>query len=427
VAIRIPKTQQDIDQMVQQARASGSDPADAARRAQEALKKAIEDARSNIRNDRSDNLDRKFPTQSNTQPLDPQARYEFAKSVQNMTAELEDLAKATKSVVDEERRRVAEQKRLDDERKAYDKAGKDNLVNSSARAFGGATGNVIATGYSQGKVLADPKSTMLGKLGAVVAIADAAGSAAAESIHKFNDGVVSAGEAAKKIASNDGFGALNVAVDATARGLEGIPIIGKTLGESLKTVTTGLNVFNSVLGAFAERGRELGKYNGTIATAAALADVEKLMADIREGNRASKEYAELIRAQTKVEVNMQEALLPIKLAIMRWLEPLAKDMAILIKIMGGSYGFDGAGGAVKEQSSGIMKGLGFLGGLIGVNTGTIKKGIRDIIKEMEKDNGLNTVYKDLFNGPEFAVPDATPNPVAGGGRAGGLPFFPNKR
>lgn len=153
-------------------------------------------------------------------------------------------------------------------------------------------------------------------------------------------GIRTAGDVGTAVARNDGQAAFTKAVDGAADVLGKIPIAGTVAAEALKTFTAALTVGREVLGAFADRGRELRNYSGPIAAAAAQADVKKLLLDIGEANRFSAQYVRLIEAESKVNAAWRRASDPIRVRIMEflannvgpWLERVAGRVEKIVTI-----------------------------------------------------------------------------------------------
>lgn len=143
-------------------------------------------------------------------------------------------------------------------------------------------------------------------------------------------GIEELGKTSQAVARNDGLGAVTGATKAASEGIEKLGLAGKVVGESLKTVAVGLEVFEKTLHAFTDRGRELGKYDGRIASATAQADVRKIMADMSEAKRLGAQYARLIESQSRMEARLQETLLPIKEKMMQLLE---RWMPTIVKLL----------------------------------------------------------------------------------------------
>jgi len=135
------------------------------------------------------------------------------------------------------------------------------------------------------------------------------------------------------VAGGDAVGALSSAADKAAMGLSMIPVVGLPAAAALKTFTSGLVAVRDVMGAFAERGRELGGYNGSIAGAVARQDVTRTLTDIREAQMLGDKYGNLINAQTRFEETLKAGLIPIKGWILEELPKVLDGILnILIKV-----------------------------------------------------------------------------------------------
>ncbi len=147
--------------------------------------------------------------------------------------------------------------------------------------------------------------------------------AVASAVRFAADSIRSLGDAAIRVARNDGIGLIASGANAAAGALNRIPIVGGLLASTFELASAGLTTFKSVLDSFTARGRELSRYNPVIAMAAATADVRKLFADMREANQNAARYADLILKSQQLDESFQRALQPLKEAVMR----------LLIKIM----------------------------------------------------------------------------------------------
>lgn len=121
-----------------------------------------------------------------------------------------------------------------------------------------------------------------------------------------------AGEAAQKVASNDGIGALTTVGRATADALGEIPVVGKAAAAGLNMVLTATNAVTDTMMAFNNRGRELARFDAGLAGAKADQDVSRLMMDIQEARRTSEGMTKLIEKQTQFEEFIREAVAPFK-------------------------------------------------------------------------------------------------------------------
>lgn len=236
-------------------------------------------------------------------------------------------------------------------------------------------------------------------------------------------GLRTAGDVGTSIARNDGQAAFAKGVDGAADVLAKIPIAGTAAAEGLKTFTAALSVSREVLGAFAERGRELRNYNGPIAAAAAIADVKKLQMDMAEANRFSAQYVKLIEAETRVNAAWRRATDPIRMRIMEflanrvapWLERIGERVekgANMLEMLG-----------VMVDNLDKLANLDFDG-----FAGDIKKKMKDIDDELKKRNqpveaGMQAVESWYTALDKLELPAAKPN--AGADRQLKLPILMN--
>jgi ABC-type transporter Mla subunit MlaD len=115
-----------------------------------------------------------------------------------------------------------------------------------------------------------------------------------------------------EVAKDDGIGALTAAADGAADVLEKIPVVGGVLADNLRGLSAVVRSAQQVIGAFADRGKELGVYSGAISAASARQEVAGQLRDMREAARLGDGYAKLIDKQTEMEASLSGMLMPIK-------------------------------------------------------------------------------------------------------------------
>jgi len=199
------------------------------------------------------------------------------------------------------------------------------LSNILGLAVKGGAGGDTASLRSLGKAA--------GTVGLALDVGEMAGSLATAPIKMFSKAVDTAGQAASKLAGNDGLGALTTVADGVADTLGGIPIAGQFFQASIKAVTGGLNMFKSVIDSFAGRAKELSGLNPLLAQAVAETEVQKFFADMREANANQEEYRDLIYAQAKLDRQWQDAITDIKKQLVPYLVKGATFMTGLVKIL----------------------------------------------------------------------------------------------
>lgn len=208
---------------------------------------------------------------------------------------------------------------------------------SFSRSVAGAAGNVgsfisgITGAGSMIAKLAGPVGVAFTGVQMAAGLVKAGFDAVASAVRFAADSIRFLGDAAIKVARNDGIGLIASGANAAAGALNRIPIVGGLLASSFELVSAGLTTFKSVLDSFTARGRELSRYNPVIAMAAATADVRKIFADMREANQNAAKYADLIIKSQQLDESFQRALQPLKEAVMRLLikvMPILEGIAI---------------------------------------------------------------------------------------------------
>ena len=199
------------------------------------------------------------------------------------------------------------------------------VANAVAGGLGGAGGGAAAGG-----ALAAAGPAAAAVAGFVLAV-NALDGAIEEGGKSLRENIETAGKVAKDFVKNDAVGGVTAAMDRGAKGIGKFadeimyvaPVVGlpmKALSEQVKTAAAALKTYDDVLRGLTARGRELAGYDGRIAAASAMADVTKLMADIRESNRLGDRYASLIARQASMDARLQDALLPLKEKIAQFVE-----------------------------------------------------------------------------------------------------------
>ena len=193
----------------------------------------------------------------------------------------------------------------------------------AAEGAGRAIGGVL--GASAGAAMGGPAGAVLGQMvgekvgGKVGARIDDPLLEATAAMRLAGDGVRFLGEAAQRVAGNDGIGLLRQGAEGAAQGLEALPIVGKAAAEGLRTMSAAVGAAQDAMNAFAARGRELMNYSPAIAHAAVRQDVTRMMGDMREAERLGDSYAKMLEKQTEVNETLRAGLEPLKRMAMEWL------------------------------------------------------------------------------------------------------------
>jgi hypothetical protein len=220
------------------------------------------------------------------------------------------------------------------------------MASAAGGGSGGGAGAAVAAGVeAAGLAATGPIGGAIAAGKAIVSALEMPAAVLKGAMDAAAEGLRTIGSVAKSVASNDGFGAIAAAGEGVAKALDNIPIVGGAFASTVRLATGGLNIFKDVLDSFADRGRELAKYNSGIAAEVAIANVERILADIAEANNNQDEYMDLIRAQAKMERAWQEAMQDLKKSIMPFLTTGAKGITMIVKMlpellknMGGPFG-----------------------------------------------------------------------------------------
>jgi hypothetical protein len=171
-------------------------------------------------------------------------------------------------------------------------------------------------------------------------------------------------EGLERVAGNDAIGAFEQGTHGAADVLEKIPVVGRSTSEALRTLGTVVSSVNRVMGAFAERGRELSGFQGNLAASTARQDVTRMMTDIKEAQKLGDLYAQLLDKQTEIEVTLQAGLMPIKEAVLTILPKMLDwmlDTSITViekldKLLIGDYGLKEIATEMKEARRKFLAG-----------------------------------------------------------------------
>lgn len=126
---------------------------------------------------------------------------------------------------------------------------------------------------------------------------------------RFNDGL-------NKVSDRMGQGKRIIQDDAVDMFAEQLPDAAGRFIKELKGLTT----------AIVDRGREIGKWNGTLAQANAQSDVRKMLADYNEAKVAGGSYARVTDQWSKFEYTLKTSLAPLK-------DGIASAVADLLKLV----------------------------------------------------------------------------------------------
>lgn len=102
---------------------------------------------------------------------------------------------------------------------------------------------------------------------------------------------------------------------------------GVVVGAFAAVAAAGVALTN----AFLERAKELAQYSAAISVAESQAEIKRMQADIREAQELGGDYAKLITASNDIEMEIRNAILPIKKFLLENLAVFVERLADLIK------------------------------------------------------------------------------------------------
>jgi len=192
-------------------------------------------------------------------------------------------------------------------------------ASSEAAAAGAGTARAAAAGVGEAAVAAGPA--------AALAVAEIASVVVTKGLNSVRGMIEHTGRQLSLLAENSHLEYFKSAVDAASSSLSEIPIVGKVLAAGLQLAAAPIRVFADTVNAFVARGKELSGFSGDLAAANATADVRSLMSDIAEAQRLGPDLARLTDAQSRIENDIRELLLPIKEAVVKVLANLLEMVA----------------------------------------------------------------------------------------------------
>ncbi len=203
-----------------------------------------------------------------------------------------------------------------------DKAVSTDFLGKGSKAATAAEGSWSAPAAAGGAtLLADVAGVGL----ALTALGEA-GEAAAQGIRGL-------GQAGAEIVMNDPGAALRRVADGVIESLGQIPIIGKAITTWPKVFMAVGDAANQLKEAFLQNARKLAEYSGAISAAEAMADVRHILADLREANRTGPRLAEVVTLQSQIEVELQNAMIPLKEDLLEVLVPIMQATLEMAKLL----------------------------------------------------------------------------------------------
>jgi hypothetical protein len=219
--------------------------------------------------------------------------------------------------------------------------GGGTLATGGTAAGGGGGGALAAVGRAGGAVaggagVAGGLAAAAGPMAAAFVVAQASADVAAKGLAAAGQAAEYVGKQARQVVNDDAFGLLSDRAEIAAKGLDAVSDLSpaaKVAAAGLRTASAVVNEFRETVNAVVQRGRELSRYSGELASANARADVRKLERDIAEAQALGESVGRLTDSQSRLDSSFREIMLPIKTMLADILSDLVEPAADLISIV----------------------------------------------------------------------------------------------
>ena len=174
----------------------------------------------------------------------------------------------------------------------------------------------------------------LGPMAAAFVVAQASADVAAKGLAAAGQAAEYVGKQARQVVNDDAFGLLSDRAEIAAKGLDAVSDLSpaaKVAAAGLRTATAVINEFKETVNAVVQRGRELSRYSGELASANARADVRKLERDIAEAQALGESVGRLTDSQSRLDSTFREIMLPIKTMLADILAEPVADLVSIVK------------------------------------------------------------------------------------------------
>jgi hypothetical protein len=311
-------------------------------------------------------------------------------------------------------------------------AGAGAATGTAGAAGGGALAAVGGAGAGAGGgalaglgTAATGAAAALGPAAIAFVAAQAAADVAAKGLAAAAQAAESMGKTARQVVNDDAFGMFRDGVENAAKGLDAVSDLSpaaKVAAAGLRTATAVVNEFRETVNAVVQRGRELSRYSGELASANARADVRKLERDIAEAQALGESVGRLTDSQSRLDATFREILLPIKSILADILADLVEPVADLASIIKPFVV------TLLEILKSILDAVRKLNPLNRAKDAL--SGIRKLVEGDEGDGTLNKIMEKFLDadglGAQVGLTPAADRAAArdeGFGQAGGSPLF----
>lgn len=228
--------------------------------------------------------------------------------------------------------------------------------------------------------------------------------------------VESAGQQMQRLAGNDYLGMFQASTEQAAQTVEQIPILGKIYASEIRFATAAVRAYTDTVNAFVKRGQELQGLNASLAAANAQADVRRLMSDIHEAERTGESIGRLIDAQSQIESDFREIMLPLKELIAEVLASVTEGVAETTSLLKEvkpllQISADAAKFIIKLDSAGLLTVLKLLNWVL--DSSWIRR-LAGAPPKSQSDDDLNEIMKNVLGLGGHSLPAAAnaPDPTA---------------
>lgn len=199
--------------------------------------------------------------------------------------------------------------------------------------------------------------------------------------------------------------------------------IGGPIGKVLVGFGAVAGAAEQLTKAFLDRAKQLSKFSPSIAVAEAMSNVKLMMADMREAQALGPDMGRLITASTDVQIQIREAILPLKRALVNGLASLLEMVSKLLP-----------DGEQEDWTDKIAIAITWLLEKFDVDVAAIRQNLEQMAKERkaealrraaaESERLNNRLMENAFKDLLPMLPDAVANARDRGWDMGpGLPAF----
>lgn len=224
-----------------------------------------------------------------------------------------------------------------------------------------------------------------------------------------------------------GFGVVASGGNAASSLLASSGQLGRALSVPVAAFAAVAGAANSLVQSFLQRANEIGHFSPDITAARTMRNVRMMMADIQEAQTLGPGMSRLIEAETDVQLQIREILLPIKQFVV---ETLA-DWLVAISQFLESRPWEKGSDKIAEWLAEAPK---WMKDMLGIDSeakpGEILKNLRDMAREREARRKAKDAMKDanaiadkfFKEAQKQQLPDALPSPDPNAGLLN-LPAF----